>query len=121
MSTWDIGTQTFRLISNRLEYFSAGEWLDVWQIKIFENRKDTSIDVDGVKKTVQLVKREEGVLEGHSRLVTDKDIIFFELENGRSVVLEFCDELKSMIRMVVQRGVKIEKGADIRNAAPWES
>jgi len=119
LATWDIGTQTFRLSGKSLQFWMGREWLDVWNLKIIENRKDLALEINPLKGNVKLIRRSERQEPGTSRLITDLDIVFFDLENGKTVAMELTEEINKMIRELCERGVKWSKGKDVSRITPF--
>jgi hypothetical protein len=119
LATWDIGTQTFRLSGKSLQFWMGREWLDVWKVQIVENRKDLALEVNPVTRNVRVVRRGKRQEPGTSRLTTDLDIVFFDLENGKTVAMELNEEINKMIRELCERGVKWSKGKDVSRITPF--
>jgi len=105
---------SFRLTGTKLETLYQSQWLEVWKIGIVQNNKDLAIDYDKQKQITTVTTRDKHRLNGINRMVFDEDIVMFDLENGRSLVMAMTSEVKKMLTLLRKRGVRTgEIGADV--------
>ena len=107
---------SFRLSGTKLETLYQSRWLEVWKIGIVQNNKDLAIDYDKQKQITTVTTRDKHRLNGINRMVFDEDIVLFDLENGKSLVMAMTSEVKKMLTLLRKRGVRtgvIDADADI--------
>ena len=107
---------SFRITGAKLETLYQSRWLEVWKIGIVQNNKDLAIDYDKQKQITTVTTRDKHRLNGINRMVFDEDIVLFDLENGKSLVMAMTSEVKKMLTLLRKRGVRtgvIDADADI--------
>lgn len=111
---FSIQSTSFRLTGTKLETLYKLQWLEVWKITIVQNNKDLAIDFDKQDGKVTITTRDKPRLNGIDRMILDEDIVMFELENGKTIILPMVDEVKKMLTLLRLRGVNpYNIGADV--------
>ena len=120
MAHFEVGMTTFQIRGNQLEVLFGREWLEVWNFKIVENWGDLAVDTNLRKDKTFVVKRSDPKDPDVSRLITDEDIVVFELENGKNMIMVLTPKVNEMVKHLVRAGFQFKKGTDVKRRMPYK-
>lgn len=120
MAQFEIGMSVFRIKGSQLEVLFGEEWLQVWKFKIVENWGDLAIDTNLKKDNAKVIKRSDPKDVDASRLITDEDIVIFELENGKNLTMVLTPKVNEMVRILVDQGFEFERGKNVKRKTPYK-